>query len=202
MPRILQIERKKYFAGCLIPYQIILDGKRIGTVKNGRIFRCFISDHEPHTVKIIGNTSIGIVEGETHSILANDQPVAFLLTTAYRFSHGSSYRLESTHYFPPQYIPLCDVLEINNAGIRYTNAEGQPSLIRYSDAYDAWRHHYNQKRSRIKYICNRTKLENGWKFIFFTNPLLIFFADQAQDALWNNFIKQVRTQGFYLFDAD
>ena len=64
--------------------------------------------------------------------------------------------------FPPITIPLTNIQEVDEAGIFYLDNEGNSANIHYVDAYKGWCKSKSIKRSKPKYICDRTKAE-GWK---------------------------------------
>ena len=103
--------------------------------------------------------------------------------------------------FPPITIPLTNIQEVGESGILYLDNEGNSANIHYVDAYKGWCKSKNIKRSKPKYICDRTKAE-GWKLIFYTNPQIIFYSDPSEEELWIEILNKITLQGFPSFDWD
>ncbi len=101
----------------------------------------------------------------------------------------------------PLEIPLTSIKEVDQAGILYEDSEGTSANIHYFDAYKGWCRSKYIKRSRPKYICDRTKSE-GWKLIFYTNPQIIFYADPSEEELWIEIINKITLQGYRTFECD
>ena len=103
--------------------------------------------------------------------------------------------------FPPIAIPLTNIQEVNEAGILYLDNEGNSANIHYSDAHKGWCKSKGIKKSKLKYICDRTKAK-GWKLIFYTNPQISFYTDPSKEELWNDIINKISLQGYRIFDWD
>ena len=103
--------------------------------------------------------------------------------------------------FPPITIPLTNIQEVDEAGILYLDHEGNSANIHYVDAYKGWCKGKSIKRSKPKYICDRTKAE-GWKLIFYTNPKITFYSDPSEEKLWIEILNKITLQGFPSFDWD
>ena len=103
--------------------------------------------------------------------------------------------------FPPIMIPLTNIQEVDEAGILYLDNEGNSANIHYVDAYKGWCKSKSIKRSKPKYICDRTKAE-GWKLIFYTNPKITFYSDPSEEELWIEVLNKITLQGFPSFDWD
>ena len=103
--------------------------------------------------------------------------------------------------FPPITIPLTNIQEVDEAGIFYLDNEGNSANIHYVDAYKGWCKSKSIKRSKPKYICDRTKAE-GWKLIFYTNPRIAFYSDPSEEELWIEILNKITLQGFPSFDRD
>ena len=102
---------------------------------------------------------------------------------------------------PPITIPLTNIQEVDEAGILYLDNEGNLANIYYIDAYKGWCKSKSIKRSKPKYICDRTKAE-GWKIIFHTNPQVTFYSDPSEKELWIEILNKITLQGFPSFDWD
>ena len=103
--------------------------------------------------------------------------------------------------FPPITIPLTNIQEVDEAGILYLDNEGNSTNIHYYDAYKGWCKSKSIKKSKPKYICDRTKAE-GWKLIFYTNPQITFYSDPSEEELWIEILNKITLQGFPSFDRD
>jgi len=103
--------------------------------------------------------------------------------------------------FPPTAIPLTNIQKVDAAGILYLDNEGNSANIHYFDAYKSWCKSKSIKKSKPKYICDRTKAE-GWKLIFYTNPQITFYSDPSEEELWTNILNKITSQGFPSFDWD
>ena len=102
---------------------------------------------------------------------------------------------------PPITLSLTNIREVNEAGILYLDSEGNLTTINYSNAYKGWCKSKNIKKSKPKYICDRTK-SDGWKLIFYTNPQITFYADKRNEKLWIEIINKITLQGYQTFDWD
>jgi len=98
-------------------------------------------------------------------------------------------------------LPLTNIQEVGDAGILYIDAEGKPANINYFDAYKCWCKSKNVKKSKPKYICDRTK-SDGWKLIFYTNPQITFYADPSEEELWIEILNKITQHGYPSFDWD
>ena len=103
--------------------------------------------------------------------------------------------------FPPITIPLTNIQEVDEAGIRYLDNEGNSATIRYFDAYKGWCKHRSRKKAKPRYICDRTKA-GGWKLIFYTNPQVTFYSNPSEEELWIELLNKITLQGFPSFDWD
>ncbi len=101
----------------------------------------------------------------------------------------------------PLEIPLANIQEIDQAGILYIDNDGTSANINYFEAYKGWCKSKSIKKSKPKYICDRTKAK-GWKIIFHTNPQIIFHADASQEELWISILNSIYLQGYSSFDFD
>jgi len=106
---------------------------------------------------------------------------------------------ENDVIFPPITIPLNNIQEVDEAGILYLDNEGNSASIHYFDAYKGWCKSKSIKKSKPKYICDRTKAE-GWKLIFYTNPQITFYSDPSEEKLWIEILNKITLQGFPSFD--
>lgn len=117
------------------------------------------------------------------------------------FSFLKRKSVEHTVELSPIKIPLTNIQEVDEAGIRYLDNEGNSTNIYYFDAYKSWYKTKSIKKSKTKYICDRTKSE-GWKLIFYTNPQITFYADPSKEELWIEVISKITSQGYQTFDFD
>ncbi len=99
----------------------------------------------------------------------------------------------------PLEIPLANIQKIDQAGILYIDNEGTSANINYFEAYKGWCKSKSIKKSKPKYICDRTKAE-GWKIIFYINPHITFHADASQEELWISVLNNIHLQGYSSFD--
>ena len=102
---------------------------------------------------------------------------------------------------PPLELPLTNIQEIDQAGILYVDNNETSSNINYFDAYKGWCKSKSTKKSKQKYICDRTK-SDGWKIIFHTKPKITFHADPNQEELWVGVLNSIYLQGYSSFDLD
>lgn len=102
---------------------------------------------------------------------------------------------------PPITIPLSNIQEVDEVGILYLDNNGIVSNIHYFDAYKCWCESKNIKKSKPKYICDRTKTE-GWKLVFYTNPQITFYSSSDEEELWIEILNKITLQGFPSFDKD
>ena len=102
---------------------------------------------------------------------------------------------------PPLELPLANIQKIDQAGILYVDNEGTFTNINYYKAYKSWCKSKSVKKSKPKYICDRTK-SNGWKIIFHTNPKITFHAAPSQEELWISVLNSIHLQGYSSFDFD
>ena len=102
---------------------------------------------------------------------------------------------------PPLDLPLSNIQKIDQAGILYVDNEGTSTNINYYEAYKSWCKSKSVKKSKPKYICDRTK-SNGWKITFHTNPKITFHADPSQEELWISVLNSIHLQGYSSFDFD
>ncbi len=109
--------------------------------------------------------------------------------------------IENDVIFPPITIPLTNIQEVDGAGIHYLDNEGNSASIHYFDAYKGWCKSKSIKKSKPKYICDRTKAER-WKLIFYTNPQITFYSDPSQEEFWIEVLNKITLQGFPSFDWD
>jgi len=70
---------------------------------------------------------------------------------------------------PPMSLPLDKIQKVDEAGILFLDNEGNPYSIDYTDAYTGWNKKKCIRKSKAKYICDRTKSEE-WTLTFYTNP--------------------------------
>ena len=124
--------------------------------------------------------------------------LVFALVT-FLFFKKKSTEIDAT--IPPISIPLTNIQEVDEAGILYLDNEGNSANIHYYDAYKGWCKSKNIKKSKPKYICDRTK-SDGWKLIFYTNPRITFYADPSQEEFWIEVLNEIASQGFPSFDWD
>lgn len=124
--------------------------------------------------------------------------LTFALITILFFKKKST---EIDAIIPPISIPLTNIQEVDEAGILYLDNEGNSANIHYYDAYKGWCKSKSIKKSKPKYICDRTKAE-GWKLIFYTNPRITFYADPSQEEFWIEVLNEIASQGFPSFDWD
>jgi hypothetical protein len=103
---------------------------------------------------------------------------------------------------PPLELPLANIQEIDQAGILYVDLEGISANINYYEAYKSWCKSKSIKKSKPKYICDRTKSDGWRKMIFHTNPKITFVADPSQEELWFNILNSICLQGYRSFDFD
>ena len=108
---------------------------------------------------------------------------------------------ESIVNFRPMKIPLTNIQKVDEAGILYIDEDGNSTNMNYYDAYKSWCKSKCVKKSKPKYICDRTK-SDGWQLIFYISPKIVFYADQNQEELWIEIINKIRLQGFAAFDWD
>ena len=108
---------------------------------------------------------------------------------------------ENDEIFPPITMPLTNIQEVDEAGILYLDNKGNSANINYFDAYNGWCKSKSIKKSKPKYICDRTKAE-GWKLIFYTNPQITFYSDPSEEELWIEILNKITLQGFPSFDRD
>ena len=80
-------------------------------------------------------------------------------------------------------VPLTNIQCINESGIHYLDNEGNPAMIRYSDAWKGWLKNKDTGTPKPKYICDRTKSE-GWKLIFYTHSIIEFYSNPSEEDLW------------------
>ena len=102
---------------------------------------------------------------------------------------------------PPLEPPLINIKKIDQAGILYVDNEGTSANISYYDAYKSWCKSKFIKKSKPKYICDRTK-SDGWKIVFHTNPKITFYADPSQEDLWISVLNSIYSQGYCSFEFD
>ena len=102
---------------------------------------------------------------------------------------------------PPLELPLSNIQKIDQAGILYVDNEGTSTNINYYEAYKSWCKSKSVKKSKPKYICDRTK-SDGWKITFHTNPKITFHADPSQEELWISVLNSIHLQGYSSFDFD
>jgi len=102
---------------------------------------------------------------------------------------------------PSLELPLSNIQKIDQAGIEYVDHEGTSANINCYEAYKGWCKSKSVKKSKPKYICDRTK-SNGWKIIFHTNPKITFYSDPSQEELRMNVLNSIRLQGYSSFDFD
>ena len=102
---------------------------------------------------------------------------------------------------PPLELPLTNIQEINRAGILYIDNNGTSVNIDYLEAYKGWCKSKSVKKSKLKYICDRTK-SDGWKIVFHINPKITFNADPIQEELWRFVLNNIHWQGYASFDFD
>ena len=102
---------------------------------------------------------------------------------------------------PPLELPLSNIQKIDQTGILYIDKEGTSANISYYEAYKGWCKSKSVKKSKPKYICDRTK-SNGWKIIFHTNPKITFHAAPSQEELWISVLNSIHLQGYSSFDFD
>ena len=102
---------------------------------------------------------------------------------------------------PPLELPLSNIKKIDQAGILYVDNEGTSTNINYYEAYKSWCKSKSVKKSKPKYICDRTK-SDGWKITFHTNPKITFHADPSQEELWISVLNSIHLQGYSSFDFD
>ena len=108
---------------------------------------------------------------------------------------------ENDVILPPITISLTNIQEVNEAGILYLDHKGNSANIHYFDAHKGWCKNKNITKSKLKYICDRTKVE-GWKIIFYTNPQITFYSNPSEEELWIEILNKIRLQGFSSFDWD
>lgn len=101
----------------------------------------------------------------------------------------------------PLEIPLMNIQKIDQAGILYIDSEGTSANIGYFEAYKGWCKSKSIRKTKPKYICDRTK-SDVWKIIFHTNPQITFYADASQEELWVNVLNSICLQGYSSFDFD
>ena len=102
---------------------------------------------------------------------------------------------------PPLELPLINIKKIDQAGLLYGDLEGVSANINYCEAYKSWCKSKSIKKSKPKYICDRTK-SDGWKIVFHTNPKITFYADPSQEDLWISVLNSIYSQGYCFFDFD
>jgi len=102
---------------------------------------------------------------------------------------------------PPLELSLDNIQKIDQAGILYVDNEGTSANIHYFEAYKSWCKSKSVKKSKTKYICDRTK-SDGWKIIFHTNPKITFYAVPSQEKLWISVLNSIHLQGYSSFDSD
>lgn len=98
-------------------------------------------------------------------------------------------------------VPMTDIQEVDESGILYLDNQGNSTNISYFDAYKGWCKNKKVKKSKPKYICDKTE-SNGCHLIFHTNPKINFYADQTQEKLLTDIINKIELQGFATFDLD
>ena len=116
----------------------------------------------------------------------------------------SFFRKKATHEIEQQLpleLPLANIQKIDQSGILYIDKEGTSANIGYYEAYKGWCKSKSVKKSKPKYICDRTK-SDGWKITFHTNPKITFHADPSQEGLWISVINSIHLQGYSSFDFD
>ncbi len=197
--RLLQIERKKHFVGCLVPYQIELDHTIVGTINNGGLFRCFISGDESHSVRVVVKTSTGIINSSEYKIPANNGSVGLTLKTKYNFFRGSSYDLEPYECNKPIFVPLDNISDIDGSGILFKDNMGDSANISYYEAHAGWKRYMCSESSKPAYICNREKSDN-WYLTFYTDPIIVFYSDLNNQEIWTDTLNRIAKQGYSTFD--
>ena len=100
-------------------------------------------------------------------------------------------------------ISLDHIKRIDAAGILYLDDKGNSANISYHEAYKTWCKSKKIKRSKPKYICDRTSTyDRQRKMIFYTCPQLVFIANPAQEEMWFDIIRKIREKGFETFDIN
>ena len=116
----------------------------------------------------------------------------------------SFFRRKRTNYnveLSPIKLPLTNIQGVDEAGILYLDNEGNSADINFFDAYKGWCKSKNIKKSKPKYICDRTKSEE-WKIIFYTNPQIVFYTDASEETLWIEILNKITLQGYPSFDVN
>ncbi len=101
----------------------------------------------------------------------------------------------------PITLPLANIQKIDDTEILYHDNEGNPANIHYFDAYKGWCKSKGIKKSKPKYICDRTKSEVR-RLIFYTNPQITFYAELCEEELWFETLNKIAFQGYRSFDLD
>ncbi len=101
----------------------------------------------------------------------------------------------------PQEVALINIKSIDKEEILYNDNNGQLMKINFKEAYKGWCKNKNSKKSRVKYVCDRTK-SDGWKMIFYTKPKVTFLASAEDETLWRETINQIKHCGYATFDWD
>ncbi len=100
-------------------------------------------------------------------------------------------------------ISLDCIKKVDAAGILYLDDKGDLVNISYHEAYKTWCKSKNIKRSKPKYICDRTyTYDRQRKMIFYICPQIVFLANPAQEEMWFDIIRKISEQGFRTFDID
>jgi len=104
---------------------------------------------------------------------------------------------------PPVKIPLTNIKEINQEGIRYIDNEGALANIKYGNAYKGWCRSKGIRKSTPKYICDRTRTKtNERQLIFYTNPHVIFYVECINEKRWIDNLNKIVLYGYATFDME
>lgn len=102
---------------------------------------------------------------------------------------------------PPIHLGVSAITTVDEAGVLYLNSCGEHENLGWYDAYKGWCKSKGVKRSKPRYVCDRTRAEGG-QIIFYTNPKIIFTAADGEEQLWAEILNKITSLGFASFDWD
>lgn len=196
-----QLEKDKYLGIKPGDYDYVwfdfLNEKRALILKQENRYLLYVQEYNYHTRTWINLSNVSVYDG-----LENIKIALFYDYSFYCEENDELDEHKVEFQTGEVTIPINSIVNITQNEITCLDSQGHLIKIDISDAYKQWCKTHHIKKSKQKFVCDRTNIDGQRMMIFYTNPRILIVSKKEQENLWFEAINKMSSYGYFSFDKD